>query len=75
MTPEQFAVIDALRANGFAVVIFGPEELEGADRQRFEERLDDLGIDLLHEMAPDEECLWSPDQDCPTELEHTNKDD
>lgn len=73
MTPEQFAVIDALRAKGWAIVLFSPEELEGVRPDQLEMRLDDYGYDLIGEMAPDEEWLWTPEQDCPTELEHTSK--
>jgi hypothetical protein len=75
MTPEQFSVIDALRAKGWTVVLFSPEELQGVKPDRLEMRLEDYGCDLIGEMAPDEEWLWSPDDDCPTELEHTNRED
>ena len=61
MTPEQFAVIDALRAKGWAVVLFSPAELEGVYPDRLEMRLEDYGCDLIGEMAPDEEWLWTPE--------------
>lgn len=53
MKQTYWGAIDALRREGFAVVLFAPEELQGADRQRFEERLDDLGVELVGEMQPD----------------------
>lgn len=53
MNEMQAKAIRSLRNAGWAVVLFSPSELDGADRQRFEERLDDLGADLIAEMAPD----------------------
>lgn len=55
MRPEWFATIDAMRRAGWAVVTFAPVELQDVDRQRFEERLDDYGADLVVEMAPEKE--------------------
>lgn len=57
MKHDWFAAIEELRRNGWAVVLFTPEELEGADRQRFEERLGDLGMELADSMAPDVEWI------------------
>jgi hypothetical protein len=48
-------VLDTMRWAGWAVVLFSPKDLEGADRQRFEERLDDYGLDLVAMMAPETE--------------------
>lgn len=64
--------IEAMRRRGFAVVVFAPHELGSVDRQRFEERLDDMGYDLLGDMEPEEEWIWGPDE-CPEVLEHTNR--
>lgn len=55
MRLEWFDMIHEMRSAGWAVVTFSPGELLGADRQRFEERLDDLGYDLAGEMTPDAE--------------------
>lgn len=79
MTPADHEAIERLRARGYAVVLFSPDELEGVYPDRLEMRLEDYGCDLIGEMAPDEEWLWSPDPvsttggDCPEQLEHTNK--
>ena len=55
MRPEWFVTIDAMRRAGWAVVTFSPHELQDVDRQRFEERLDDYGADLVVDMAPEQE--------------------
>jgi len=69
---EFYKAAATLRRHGWAVLVYPPADLEDADPQRFEERLDDLAYDLINAMQPDEEPLWSP-EDCPEELEHTNK--
>lgn len=55
MHAEWIDAINAMRRAGWAVVLFSPKDLEGADRQRFEERLDDYGADLAAAMAPEAE--------------------
>lgn len=45
----------ALRHRGFAVVIFYPEELNGADPRRVEDRLCELGNDVIHDLASEDE--------------------
>lgn len=55
MHAEWIDAINAMRRAGWAVVLFSPKDLEGADRQRFEERLDDYGLDLVAMMAPETE--------------------
>lgn len=67
-----YAAAATLRRKGWAILVYTPADLGDADRQRFEERLDDMGSDLLEQMQPEQEWLWSP-EDCPEELEHTNK--
>jgi hypothetical protein len=53
VTPEsQLTVTDRdkladLRARGFAVVIFNPSELQGANPRKVEERLVELGWDVI----------------------------
>jgi len=73
LRPEWLDTIKDMRARGWAVIIFAPDELEAADRDEFEERLADMGCDLADLMQPDEPVLWEPD--CPEELEHTNRED
>jgi sugar lactone lactonase YvrE len=43
-------MIGALRSKGFAVVVFTPEELEGAEHKRVEERLIELGRDVIQDL-------------------------
>ena len=70
--PEWLDTFKAMRAKGWAVVWFSPDELQGVDAERFEERLADDGFDLVERMQPEEPMIWGPD-DCPEELEHTNR--
>jgi hypothetical protein len=56
MTPEEQAVIAELRNRGFAVIIWTPEELAGANRRHVEDRSVELGwqvIEDLKDMGPD----------------------
>jgi hypothetical protein len=42
------------RARGYAVVIFTPEELEGASPNRVQDRLIELAWDVISDLKPDE---------------------
>lgn len=46
------AMIDELRARGFAVVIFNPAELMGAHNSAVESRLTEMGKDVIQTFAP-----------------------
>ena len=44
--------VDYLRAKGYAVVVFTPEELAGARRNRVEDRLVELGWEVIADLKP-----------------------
>jgi hypothetical protein len=44
--------VDYLRAKGYAVVVFTPEELAGARRNRVEDRLVELGWEVIANLKP-----------------------
>jgi hypothetical protein len=44
--------IDALRAKGYAVIVWTPEELAGASRNRVEDRLVELGWEVIADLKP-----------------------
>lgn len=44
--------IQELKDEGFAVVLFNPEELEGADPDRIEDRLIELGWEVIFDLKP-----------------------
>ncbi len=52
-----YKTVATLRRNGWAILIYTPADLEDADRQRFEERLDDLACDLIVTMQPDQPMI------------------
>ena len=52
MTQEQIKAIDELKTLGYAVVLFNPDELEGADPDRVEDRLVELGWDVIFDLKP-----------------------
>lgn len=54
MTQEQMKVIDELKTQGYAVVLFAPEELEGAEADRVEDRLIEMGWDVIFDLKPNE---------------------
>lgn len=54
MKPSQMAVIRELRDSGYAVVVWTPEELQGANATRRERQLEDRSIELGYEII---ECL------------------
>lgn len=47
MNKDELKVIRALKDKGYAVVLFEPEELEGASPDRVEDRLIELGWDVI----------------------------
>lgn len=53
MTQEQIKVIDELKTQGYAIVLFNPEELEGAEPDRVEDRLIEIGWDVIFDLKPD----------------------
>lgn len=54
ITNEDWAVINKFRAAGHAVVIFNPEELRGAPADDVEERLVELGWDVIDALGIDQ---------------------
>jgi hypothetical protein len=47
--------IEELRTLGYAVVLFTPEELEEADAGRVEDRLIEVGWDVIFDLKPETE--------------------
>ena len=46
-TDEEHTALDLLRANGFVVVAFTPEELDGVHPRHFEDRLTEMGNEYI----------------------------
>lgn len=53
---EAMAHFAALKRMGYAVVAFTPEELKGADADNVEERLIELGTDVIDYFSEEEEA-------------------
>jgi hypothetical protein len=54
MTQEQIdQTLFALKDMGYAVVVFSPEELDGAEADRIEDRLIELGWDIISDLKPE----------------------
>ncbi|MCY1498755.1 hypothetical protein D9M68_327500 [compost metagenome] len=49
VTDQQKAILQQLRDNGCAVVVFSPDDLQGGDRGRLESRIRADGWDLIEE--------------------------
>lgn len=47
MTTEETKAIASLRDAGYAVTVFNPEELQGADAGKVADRLVELGWDVI----------------------------
>lgn len=47
--------IKELKDEGYAVVLFNPEELEGAESDRVEDRLIELGWEVIHDLKRNEQ--------------------
>lgn len=50
MTEEQRTAVETLRHAGYAVVVFYPEEVGSADPRRVEDRLAELGNDVIDDL-------------------------
>ena len=48
---EWIKMFREVRSEGFAVVIFNPEELRGANQNQVEDRLIELGWDVIDSLA------------------------
>ena len=55
MTPEEIATIQSLREQGYAVVVFNPEELAGAPAHKVENRMCDAGWDAIDYLIYDDD--------------------
>lgn len=53
MTQEQINVLRTIKNMGYAVVLFSPEELEGAESDRVEDSLIELGWDIISDLKPE----------------------
>lgn len=51
LTPQNIERLHSLRERGFAVVVFTPEELRGADVDRVQDRLIEQGWDVIDALA------------------------
>jgi len=52
MTNEQIKIITQLRHEGYAVITWAPSELEGAEPTRVEDRLVELGWEVIADLMP-----------------------
>ena len=52
-TDAEFVVINSLKDRGYAVVVFTPQEMRGADTGHVEDRLVELGWDVIDVLADD----------------------
>ena len=51
MTKEDWEVIKKFREAGYALTIFSPEELRGASTSDFEDRMVELGWEVIDSLA------------------------
>ena len=55
MTPEEIATIQNLRDQGYAVVLFSPEELVGAPARKVEDRMCERGWEAIDYLTDDDD--------------------
>ena len=55
MTPTQVKALAELRADGYAVITFTPDELRGLEPRVVENRLVELGNEVIDVLAPEKE--------------------
>jgi hypothetical protein len=63
ITQEDWAVVRKFRDNGFAIVMFNEEELRGASQDDVEDRLIELGWDVIDAFATEPEEPEEPAED------------
>lgn len=56
MSPEEAQALQALRAKGYAVIVFNAEELEGAEPALVETCLIERGWDVIWDLRPREQA-------------------
>lgn len=49
--------IKQLKEEGFAIILFNPDELEGADSDKVEDRLIEIGWEVIFNLKQNEEEL------------------
>ena len=55
MTPEEIATIKSLHDQGYAVVVFNPEELAGAPARKVEDRMCEKGWETIDYLTDDDD--------------------
>lgn len=50
MTQQQIAAISELRRQGFAVIVWNPDELDGANPRKVEDRSIELGYEITEAL-------------------------
>ena len=55
MNREQLAVIRALRHEGYAVIIWTPDELQGVKAHHVEDRSIELGHQIIEDLQEEDE--------------------
>jgi hypothetical protein len=50
MTPEQQKIIHALRDEGYLIIIWTPQELDGIDPSHIEDALIERGNDMIEQL-------------------------
>jgi hypothetical protein len=51
MSEDLLVSVDKLRDLGYAVVVFNPDELEGVDPSRIEDRMTETGWDAIYTLS------------------------
>lgn len=60
LTTDEIRQIRAIRAKGFAVIIWTPGELQGANPNRVQDRLIELGWDVIDTLKEPIEVILDP---------------
>ena len=54
LTQAEFKAVQNLREQGYAVIVWSPEELKGASPKKVEDRSIELGWDVIEDLKEDE---------------------
>jgi len=65
MTEAQRAAINELRNEGYAVIVWTPEEIGTANPRRVEDRSIELGYDIIDDLSDGENSKFDCDGDIP----------